>query len=209
MRSVSVLPFRFHRAAAVPVSPEATEFYRHVTRSVFGGEYHLDPNALRETIPLSSEMNVNPDLLRLAALRLSNSWGAAAAAVVELTSASSYSLPTHHVINGVLGFIDADRARFDWKYVVLIPMMFAKADVVMGALQAFLDQDILGLLADNGDHLGLSSFFRGFHAAEYADALQAARKPKMESLRNKLIRFPGHFFSQYRESSHALRRLFL
>src|SRR5689334_15089487 len=119
MKSVSVLPFRFHRAAAEQITTDAADFYKKVARWVFGDEYSVDLLRLKETIPLYSEMKVNPDVLRASATRLSNNWGDPSAVIIDLTSTSSYSLPTHHVVSGILGFIESDRRRGERQYVML------------------------------------------------------------------------------------------
>ncbi len=193
MNSVAVLPFRFGRNAAQAIEQRALEFYRAIAPCIFGPNCALHAQLVRETIPLYAEMSVSTELVQLAAARMARSWNSIDKVIIDLTSTATYELPTHHVVGGLLSFIDHEQAHRQRSYVLLIPMMFAAEDVNMSALAPFIDREIVALVSDNGDHLGLRSVFSHFHPNEYRTLLAAARPSRISVLRKKLIRFPGHF----------------
>lgn len=202
MISVSVLPFHIGRIAAEPIGAKTSAFYNAVARQLLGPACELRTEYLTETIPLYYEMSLNADIVHLAVKRRTEHWSGIDFIIIDLTTPSPFALPSHHVIGGVLAFIKSQRANALRRYLILLPMMLAGADPAMKAMFPLLDEGMLGVLSDNGDHIGLPETWSYFSKDDYIVALRDARPPLASVLRKKFIRFPGHF-SRYTGDHHT------
>ena len=156
-RDIGIRPSVSHRpnCRRADRREHSAAFYNAVARQLLGPACELRTEYLTETIPLYYEMSLNADIVHLAVKRRTEHWSGIDFIIIDLTTPSPFALPSHHVIGGVLAFIESQRANALRRYLILLPMMLAGADPAMKAMFPLLDEGMLGVLSDNGDHIGL------------------------------------------------------
>src|SRR5262245_18203842 len=107
MIRLSVLPFRFGRAAGDLLSRRMREFYVATARIAFSESSLVEDDRSRVTVPLGLDMILDPALVfKVTAERLATI--DEIHVLIDLVRPHEFVLATHTVIGGILRAIDAD-----------------------------------------------------------------------------------------------------
>lgn len=195
MAAVSILPLRLYRVAAESLSKLERDFYETVTRLLFPVDSNNSTQSPNQTIPLDQGSCGRSDLISAAILRgYARAPHAIDCLIIDLTNPPYRLLPDHHVIGGLLTFIENIRSDLPGiSIVILMPVILAETDITMRALKSYLAEGRISLISDNGSISGAWPPLTNFDGMSYAKALQDIRQTPVRLLKNKMIRRPGHF----------------
>lgn len=204
MATVSILPLRLYRVAVEPVSELEREFYLVIAKLLFPGNTS-DPILPLHTIPIDHRACTRSEEVSAAiSRRYARIDQGVECLVVDLTNPPYRLLPDHHVIGGLLAYLNAYNGDefAGFSVVVLMPVILADTDMTMRALKPYLCSGRIGLISDDGSVSGAWAPLGNFDGDAYAAALKAIRRSPTWLLRKKMIRRPGHFKRKRRNGSH-------
>jgi hypothetical protein len=193
---VSILPLRLYRVAAESLTKLDCDFYETVARLLFSHDPLTSLIGVPDqTIPLDHSSCGSSDLIAAAILRgYRRPAQEIDCLVIDLTNPPYRLLPDHHVIGGLLTFIEGLRKELpEISIALLMPVILAETDITMRALRPYLVDGRIGLISDDGSVSGTWPPLATFDGTTYAGALQAIRQTAVWLFKKKMIRRPGHF----------------
>ena len=202
MRQVGIVPFRLGCATAEPLSTHCSQLYLWAAEAVTREQCVLSSKATPNTIPLDNyTIQHRPEEVYLLFTQCLNAHCAGAdTLVVDVTDPFHGMLRAHvlqHVAAGVVAYLGskvpngADSAAK--RCILLVPEPFPTEDNAIVALNPFMDEGRVTILADDGCCQPSSHCPSDFLPEQYRVRLALARGNPLELLKRKMIRRPGHF----------------
>jgi hypothetical protein len=191
VRSYSVIPLRFGRAAEERLSDSPLAHYAAIAKWLLGESKLTDKGPLT-SVPIGIEAMVNAKLVSQL-LRPHRPPNAVSLVIIDMAMSAKPMLPTHHVVAGLIGTIlEPMAANAEQKAIILLPLMLPDTDIVVEALDPYIKRGMLTLVARDGTNRGLDKF--GISDTKcFVKSAKAAIPHPLDLLRHKIIRFPGHF----------------
>lgn len=207
MPTISVLPLRLYRVTAELLTQNEHKFYRRVAALLFPVS-EAPPTVQFPTLttPLDHlRCSRSEEVCTTITRGFVKSASRVDCLIIDLTNPPYRLLPDHHILGGVLDFLGKEvfsQPGDTIPVVLLMPVILVETDIAMRALQPFLNDGQISLIADDGTVSGAWSALQSVDKYEYSEALKNIRQDTKLRLGQKMIRQPGHFKRMRPDGTH-------